>query len=306
MNYFITGVTGLVGSNLAKALIANGDKIIAPVRNLEKAQAMFPTGVELFESTMEKKITYKGDVDYIIHCAAPTASKFFIKSPVETIDSIVVGTKQVLEFAVKCKPKSIVYLSSMEVYGASLVDDPITEDKQFYMDPLNMRSSYPMAKRLAETMCEAYWQEHHVPVKVARLAQVIGEELLPEDNRVIAQFLRSVRDNIDIEIETDGLSMQTYVGVKDSISGILAVLTEGKNGEAYNVADTDSFCSILDLARLIKGVAESEVRIRTYCGDEDKYPPNRVNKIDNKKLISLGWNTTSTLEENITKLWENR
>jgi len=306
VKYFITGITGLIGSNLAKTIIANGDTIVAPVRNLEKAQAMFPKGVELFECVLEKKIHYKGNIDYIIHCASPTASKYFIKNPVETIDTIVCGTKNVLELAVKLKPKSVLYLSSMEVYGASSTDEPITEDKQFFMDPLNVRSSYSMGKRIAETLCESYLKEYHVPIKIARLAQTIGEKILPDDNRVVAQFLRSIWDNKDIEIETDGLSKQTYISVHDSITGILTILTEGKDGEAYNVADTDSYCSILDLAKLIRTVSGSDIKIHTYCGDEDKYPPNRMNKIDNTKLLHLGWSVTQTLEESLTKLWKNR
>lgn len=307
MNYLITGATGLIGRNLVEAILDKGGKIIAPVMDLPEAECVFQglDDITVFEWDLLDKLNYDGDVDYIIHCAAPTSSEFFVNKPVETIDCMVNGTRNVLEFARRKQVKSMVYLSSMEVYGASLTDEPITEDKQFYVDPLTIRSSYPMAKRLAETLCVSYCKEYTVPARIARLGQVIAESIPPNDNRVIAQFLHSVKENKDIEIATDGEAKQTYIGIKDTVSGLLAVLENGDNGEAYNIADTDSFCSIKQLAEMIRNIANSDIKIVTNCGDASKYPPNRVNKIDNTKLIGLGWERTNTLEENLTKLWKN-
>ena len=81
----------------------------------------------------------------------------------------------------------------MEVYGAfDNLDHEVTEDDLGYIDPLKVRSNYPEAKRLCENMCIAYLQEYGIPVKIARLAQTFGAGILQNENRVFAQFARSV------------------------------------------------------------------------------------------------------------------
>ncbi|MCJ1974681.1 NAD(P)-dependent oxidoreductase [Lactococcus piscium] len=300
----VTGATGLVGEQIVRALLKRGDKIVAPVRSLNKAQHIFgeTSDITFIINELGERLDYSGDIDQIIHSAAPTDSSFMINSPVETISAIVDGTKQILMFAKQKQVRSVVYLSSMEVYGTSLTDAAITEDKQFFVDPLNVRSSYPIGKRLAENLCYAYYKEYNVPVKIARLSQVIGDELLPNDNRVIAQFVRSVKAGKDIEIATDGLAKQTYVSLEDCITGVLTILDKGVSGEAYNVSDTDSFCSIKKVAKLIREVAKSTIEIRTGIGDITKYPPNRINKIDNTKLLKLGWCVSMTLQDSLIRL----
>lgn len=300
----VTGATGLVGEQIVRTLLKRGDKIVAPVRSLNKAHHIFGKipSITFIINELGERLDYSGEIDQIIHSAAPTDSSFMINSPVETISAIVDGTKQILMFAKQKKVSSVVYLSSMEVYGSSLTDEAITEDKQFFVDPLNVRSSYPIGKRLAENLCYAYYKEYDIPVKIARLAQVIGSELLPSDNRVIAQFIRSVKENKDIEIATDGLAKQTYVSLEDCISGVLTILDKGEAGEAYNVSDTDSFCSIKSVANMIREVAKSNIEIRTGIGDITKYPPNRINKIDNSKLLNLGWYHNMTLQDSLIRL----
>lgn len=80
-----------------------------------------------------------------------------------------------LKYAASSDIKGFVFLSSLEVYG-TIIDDnePVTEDVQGYLDPMSVRSSYPMAKRAAENLCCLYADEYNVPVKVARLTQTTG------------------------------------------------------------------------------------------------------------------------------------
>lgn len=291
--YFVTGATGLVGSSIVEHLANQGKEVIAYVRDVDKAQRLFSSlsRVSITAGTLEGSISYSSDVDYIIHAAAPTDSGFFVERPVETIDSIVQGTKVVLEFARQKSIKSMVYLSSMEVYGTPTNDENLTEDQQFYLDPLNIRSNYPLSKRLTENMCVAYAAEHKVPVKIARLAQVLGKKLLAADNRVIAQFIRAAKSGTDIELATDGKTKQTYISMDDAISGILTILQSGAIGYAYNVANEDTYCSIYDLAQLVaqeisNGVSQVKT---TMFADTTKYPPNRTLRLNSDRLRGLGW-----------------
>lgn len=304
--YFVTGATGLVGTALVEQLAAVGDEVVAYVRDAEKAREMFAhlPSVSVTAGSLEQPIVYDASVDYIIHAAAPTDSKFFMEHPVETIDAIVLGTKSVLELARQKNVKSVVNLSSMEVYGTPANEEDLTEDQQFYLNPQSVRSDYPMAKRLAENMCVAYAAEYGVPVKTARLAQVLGKKLLPGDNRVIAQFIRAARNGTDIELATDGKTKQTYVGIDDATDAILAILHHGENGQAYNVANDETYCSIRELAETVaRELASGAIQVRTNTApDTGKYPPNRTLRLNSGKLRALNWRPRTGLTEALKTL----
>jgi len=299
--YFITGATGLVGAALTERLVHDGEDVTVYVRDVAKAEKMFGhlSQLSIVAGSLEGSISYDNEVDYIVHGAAPTDSTFFMEQPVETIDSIVLGTKSILELARQKQVKSVVNLSSMEVYGTPTNEEDLTEDQQFYLDPLNIRSDYPMAKRLAENMCVAYAAEYKVPVKTARLAQVLGKKLLPDDNRVIAQFIRAAQSRADIELATDGKTKQTYIGIDDCINGILTILHEGESGQAYNVANASTYCSIHDLAELVANeLADGGINVNVNASsDSGKYPPNRTLRVNSNKLRSLGWQPQTNLSE---------
>lgn len=304
--YFITGATGLVGSALVERIAGEGNEVVVFARNTEKAERLFSHlgNISIVAGLLEETIQYEGDVDYIIHAAAPTNSTYFIEHPVETIDSIVLGTRSILEFAREKAAKSVVNLSSMEVYGTPLNDEDLTEEKQFYLDPLNVRSNYPIAKRLSENMSVAYASEYDVPVKIARLAQVLGTSLSEDDNRVIAQFIRAAKQGSDIAIATDGMTRQTYVGLHDTLDAILTILHKGENGEAYNVANDETYCSIRDVAELVAAtVAHGAIEVKTNtASDNGKYPPNRTLRINSQKLRALGWEPSVNLEQALRNL----
>ena len=121
----VTGATGLIGTTIVSSLIYADRKknlnlkVIALVRNLEKAkmqfasQISFSNALSFVEGTVEDLPCITGDIDYIIHGASPTASAFFVEHPVETINIAVQGTTNLLNLAVKKAVKGFVYLSSM-------------------------------------------------------------------------------------------------------------------------------------------------------------------------------------------------
>lgn len=161
--FLITGATGLIGSSLIYCLIALDKDIhvIVPVRNKRKAENMFNDYMENIR-IIECDICHYdyhdiGNVDYIVHCAAPTSSSFFVERPVETFNVIYNASLRLLEYARNNPIRGFIYLSSLEVYG-SILDSSvvITEDFQGYIDPMNVRSCYPLAKRAIENLCCSY------------------------------------------------------------------------------------------------------------------------------------------------------
>lgn len=308
-NYLITGATGYIGSMLVK-FIKETDKeagVTVLVRDRERAEQMLRSDVQIVETDLTdrgKVTSFNLNCDHIIHCASVTASAEMISHPVEVTESIVNTTQNILEFARRCQIKSMVYLSSMEVYGS--IDCPdrhrVTEEEvsQGTVELLSSRSCYPLGKRVAEHICYSYFKEYGVPVKIARLAQTFGEGVLPSDKRVFAQFARAAREGIDIVLHTQGYSMGNYCGIHDAISGIMTILEKGANGEAYNVVNEANTMTIRQMAELVaEKNAGGKIKVAYDLAEDDRYgyAADTSLRLSGKKLMELGWNPGESLED---------
>ena len=307
--FLITGATGLIGSSIINYLLetCKNVKIIAPVRNKKKAESLYKDKYSLIDFIECDVINFVypkvGTVDYIIHCAAPTASKFFVEYPVETFDAILQGTRSILEIARKYPVKGVVYLSSLEVYGKVLDDSQaISEDYQGYLDPLDIRSSYPMAKRAAENLCCLYCKEYQVPVKIARLTQTTGPGIAYDDNRVIAQFARLTAEGQDIVLHTKGESARPYCYTKDAVSAILQILFKGNPGEAYNVANEATYISAYDMALFLRDNFNPSIKVKVELRDNMGYAPVTKLRLSTQKLEALGWKPEYDLKDIFSNL----
>lgn len=308
-SFLITGATGLIGSTLIHCLIElNRDiRIIAPVRNKKKAESIFEDNANIIELIECDLLSFDynciGGVDYVVHCAAPTSSKFFVEHPVETFNTIIIGTSVLLDYVRKYPVKSFVYLSSLEVYGSISNDSkPITEDVQGYWNPMSVRSSYPMAKRAAENLCCLYAHQYGVPVKVARLTQTTGAGIAKDDNRVIAQFARLAAEGKDIILHTTGASARPYCYTIDAISAILYILLKGSAGEAYNVANEDTYISAKEMAVFLKENYNQNINVRIELNENMGYAPVTKQRLSTCKLQQLGWRPKYGLREIFNKL----
>lgn len=309
----VTGGTGLIGSLLIRCLLAldKGIKILAPVRNLAKARVMFEdlksNDSLIFDECdlLTTDFSFAHQIDYIIHCAAPTASRFFVEHPIETYDAIYLPSIHLLEYAKKHTVKGMVYLSSLEVYG-TITDDQrlISEDVQGYLNPLDVRSSYPMAKRAVEHLCHVYAKQYGVPVKIARLTQTTGAGCASDDNRVIVQFTRLGVEGKDIILHTTGEAARPYCYTMDAISGILCVLLKGQSGEAYNVANEKTYISAKDLALFVQQHINSNIAVRVEIHKNIPYAPCTKLRLDTSKLRSLEWTPRYGLKEICNRLAE--
>ena len=300
----VTGATGLIGSLLVRSLLAIGDiKVLAFVRNEEKAKSIFSDNQDLIFviGDVASKIEIEDTVDYIFHCASVTTSGVMIEKPVETLLTSLEGTKNILELAREKKSKSVVYVSSMEMYGIfENLSHEVKENDLGYIDPLKIRSNYPESKRLCENMCIAYLSEYGVSVKIARLAQTFGAGILQSENRVFAQFARSVIKGENIVLHTKGLSEGNYCYTRDCMTGLLTILLNGKNGEAYNVSNPASHTRIADMANMVaKKIAGGKIKVVFDIPDNNSfgYAADTKMKLNSDKLQSLGWKPEVELEE---------
>ncbi|WP_330945281.1 NAD-dependent epimerase/dehydratase family protein [Streptococcus anginosus] len=319
----ITGATGLVGSQLMKAFACINRthdlemSVYGIVRNSEKAYKIFgdllnrgDIHILVGDILMDYSLYIPNElkIDYLIHGAAITASKQMIDLPVDTINTSIYGTQQMLELAREKKVKSFVYLSSMEVYGK--FDRPnnettvVTEDMLGYLDLSNVRTNYPESKRLCENICVAYWSQYRVPTKIARLSQTFGAGILPEENRIFAQFARSVIEEKDIILHTAGKSEGNYCYTADMVLGLMTILLDGENGEAYNVSNEENHVTISDMAYLVaKGFSnKSKVVFDIPATNLFGYASDTKIKLSTSKLRKLGWKPTVSLMESYRRM----
>lgn len=325
----VTGATGLVGSQTVMALlmmnkIKNADiTVYAFVRSAEKADRIYkelktdklvyavgdvavPFGDDTVTLSNGRKLS-ETEVDYIVHGASPTASKFFVDYPVETIMTAVNGTKCVLDFATDKKAKGVVYLSSMEAFGAPDPSRPyVKEDDLGYIDIHSPRSSYSEGKRMCELLCSSYASEHGVPVKIARLSQTFGAGISYEENRVFAQFAKAVMNKTDIVLHTQGKSVGNYCYTRDSVMAILLLLIRGNAGEAYTVANPASNTTIAGMAKMAaEELANNEIKVVFDIPESAMtygYAPDVNMRLNSDKLQALGWKPEISLLESYKRM----
>ncbi len=316
-NVLITGATGLIGQAIVKTLVyANrnmgfGINIIALVRNLEKADKLF--GDCLDELTVlnadinnvtSKDLGVIKNIDYVIHGASITSSKAFIEQPVETILTGIQGTDNILQLARETNVKSMVYLSSMEVYGTHKERRNVSENDIGYLNPLVVRNSYPESKRLIECLCCSYASEYNIPVKIVRLAQTFGPGVEYDDGRVFMDFARCAIEDKDIILHTAGLSERMYLYVYDAVEAIFFALLKGETGHSYNAANKHTYCSILEMAELVKKIANESIDVRVLVDNTVgmKYLPTHYLYLDTSEIERLGWKPRVGLEEMYKRL----
>lgn len=305
--YLITGASGFLGGMLVRKLLGSDSfpseklKIIGIVRDTHRAEKSFKdindSRLVLLEADVRDRdylfSKVNQPVDYVIHCASVTQSEEMIKHPVETADSIVIGTCHILELAYLLHVKSMVFLSSMEVYGA--VSDTGKGRSEAELGELSLtsaRSSYSLGKRMAEHYCHIYQQEYGIPVKIARLAQIFGKGVRMDDRRVYMQFASAVRNGKDIILKTAGKSLGNYCASDEAIEAILIILNQGENGEVYNVVNEANTICIYDMAEMvINQIAGGQIGIKVEQENslDTGYAPDTALRMSGEKLRKLGW-----------------
>lgn len=164
-----------------------------------------------------------------------------------------------------------------------------------------------LSKRLCENMCVAYMREYGVKVKIARLAQTFGAGILPGENRVFAQFAKSVISGRDIVLHTRGLSEGNYCYTRDCVLGLFIILLCGENGEAYNVANPKSHTTIAEMAHMVADkISNGKIKV-IYDIPKDNvfgYAEDTKMKLNSDKLQALGWTPEIGLEDAYKRMIE--
>ena len=158
---------------------------------------------------------------------------------------------------------------------------------------------------MCENMCIAYANEFSVNVKIARLAQTFGAGVLSGENRVFAQFARSVINTKDIILHTSGKTDGNYCYTTDCIRALLIILLKGEISQAYNVVNESTHITISDMAQMVaKDIAKNKIKVIYDIPESNIYGYAEDTKmaLSSQKLESLGWIPTVNLKEAYKRL----
>ena len=270
----ITGGRGFLGTYFLKTFVEINNRLVNPMKiyvidNLITSKdnlTKYPN-VEFIESDISEKIEIDGPINYIIHSASIASPLIYRKFPLKTIDVNYQGTRNLLDLAKEKNVDGMLFLSSSEIYG----DPKIIPTPETYWGNVSCngpRACYDESKRLAETVCLAYYQQYETPIKIARPFNAYGPYLNLDDGRVIPDFFKNAMKQSKIIIHSDGTPSRSFCYVSDSIRGFLKILFFGKSGSIYNVGN-DEEISMKELAIEIKNlVCNTEI---IYKKNQDKH-----------------------------------
>jgi len=311
----ITGATGLIGSFAADLLLyANrienaGVEIFLLARDEGRLRERFTSSVN--ESRLHfiiqdivNPLEPIPPVDYIIHAAGDGFPSAFREHPVETMTPALLGTYQLLQYARENALQKFIYISSGEVYGKAVgTEHAFTEKESGYLDSMNVRSCYPMAKRCAETLCVSFGEQYHIPVVIVRPSHVYGACTSTHDNRATVQFLKEAAAGNDIIMYSDGRQMRSYTYVADCVSGIFTAMLNGANGEAYNIANAVSRVTIAEFAGILADKAGKNCIVKAPDENERReHTPVGYAVLDASKLEQLGWRGKYDIDQGIENM----
>lgn len=197
-------------------------------------------------------------LDYIIPLASHTHPLAYSQYPVETIMINVKGAEHALELAQQTGA-TVLYPSTVEVYGNAQGDDVFTEDYTGMLNLKNARSCYPESKRVSEALCQSYMAEKGVKVKIVRLSRVFGPTMLPSDTKASSQFILKAIAGEDIVLKSKGEQYFSYTYVADAVAAMLHVLLHGEMGVPYNISNEACDVHLREFAAICAECAGKEV-----------------------------------------------
>lgn len=316
----VTGSNGMIATYIVYFLMFLNREygmnihVIALSRNRIKSEELFvdfltDSHFEMMTQDVCESIEYDGKIDYIFHFAGNSSPYCIKHDPVGIMKSNLIGTINVLELArIKCV-KKVVFASTREVYGENVREVSLTESSFGHLDCLDARSCYPESKRAAETLCESFHLQYGIPFNTVRIAHAYGAGMrLENDGRVMADLLNYVVNNQNIVLKSTGEAKRAFCYVSDVLSGLMFILLEGKNDEAYNLANEKEEVSIRDLAEILIQMSPNRnlrVEYDIPRSQSSLYCNYKRVGLDTSKLESLGWQPKISLKEGLNKILDD-
>jgi dTDP-glucose 4,6-dehydratase len=206
----------------------------------------------------------------------------------------VIGTAGLLEALQRSPdPRGFLFVSSSEVYGDAPCADSLAETNYGSLDPTSLRACYAESKRLGESLCVAWAEQHKLPTYIVRPFHTYGPSLQANDGRVFADFVFSVLRGENIVMTSDGSARRAFCYATDAITGFFTVLLIGQPALPYNVANPVGELSVIELAELLIDLYPEKRLVveRHQPAGNSRYLTSPFSRLmpDVSRLAALGW-----------------
>jgi UDP-glucuronate 4-epimerase len=305
LNLFVTGAAGFIGSLVAEALLARGDRVYG----LDNFDPFYDRSVkEANLSALFGRLGFsflEGDIrdayalarwgegippDALIHLAAKAGVRPSVADPVGYADVNIHGTIRMLEWARDRKVPKVLFASSSSVYGGN-TKVPFFED-DFVDHPV---SPYAATKKAGELLCHTYCHLYGMNVAALRFFTVYGPRQRPE--MAIHKFTRRIMEGKEIDLYGDGSSRRDYTYIEDIVSGVLGALTAPPGYRVYNLGESATI-SLSDLVALIEGAC-GKTAVRRFQPPQPGDVPVTYADISRARK-EIGYDPRTPIERGVT------
>ena len=298
MRNLVTGGAGFLGSHLVEKLINAGEEVICLDNYFSGRKENVNKWInnphfELLRHDVTNPINL--EIDKIWHLACPASPKSYQLNPIKTAKTSFLGTYNMLGLARRVNA-TLLMASTSEIYGDPQVH-PQPETYNGSVNPIGIRSCYDEGKRIAESLCMDYRRMHGCDIRIARIFNTYGPRMLPDDGRVISNFIVQALQNKPITIYGDGKQTRSFCFVDDMIEGFM-LLMKSEYKKPVNIGNPEEF-SIIDLAKLIEKKTKKKLKYEYKDLPEDD-PFQRNPNIQIAKT-QLGWAPKVSIEEGLDK-----
>jgi UDP-glucuronate decarboxylase len=260
MRILITGGAGFIGSHLCERLLSEGNEVVCLDNLFTGSRKNIIHLLDNKNFTFvghDVTIPYKLQVDQIYNLACPASPVHYQHDPVKTNRTAVQGAINMLDLAKETGAK-ILQASTSEVYG----DPTMHPQKESYwgnVNPVGIRSCYDESKRCAETLFMDYFRQYKVDIRIARIFNTYGPKMLPNDGRVVSNFIVQALKNEPITIYGNGSQTRSFQYIDDLIEGLIRLMASNYCFPV-NIGNSVEY-NIKELAMLIIGMTDSKSEI---------------------------------------------
>lgn len=307
LRILVTGGAGFLGSHLCDRLLADGHDVLCVDNFYTSTRRNI---VHLLEhpnfELMRHDVTFPlyVEVDRIFNLACPASPIHYQRDPVQTTKTSVHGAINMLGLAKRTGAR-ILQASTSEVYGDPELH-PQPESYWGNVNPIGVRSCYDEGKRCAETLFFDYRRQHGLSIKVARIFNTYGPRMLPNDGRVVSNFIVQALEGRDLTIYGDGSQTRSFCYVDDLVDGLIRLMeSDAEVTGPINLGNPGEF-SIKELAEKVvalvrAGLARDPKIVYQPLPQDD--PTQRQPNITKAREL-LGWQPKVSLDEGLPKTVE--
>jgi len=257
----VTGGAGFIGSHLCEVLLEQGNEVICLDNYFSGRKQNI---IHLFDNPRFEVVRHDVtepillEVDQIYNFACPASPGFYQYNPVKTVKTSILGALNMLGLAKRVKAR-ILQASTSEVYGDPKVH-PQKEDYWGHVNCIGVRSCYDEGKRVAETLMYDYRKQNNVDTKIIRIFNTYGDRMLPNDGRVVSNFIVQALQGKDITVYGDGAQTRSFCFVDDLVAGIIKMMNKDDFAGPVNLGNPGEF-TILELAEKVIKLTNSNSEI---------------------------------------------